>query len=50
MFATSNRVIARFEVARVLSPLDKVALANIRGSGVWSDEPQVTKSLQRAKS
>lgn len=39
MFATSNRVIARFEVARVVSPLDKVALANIRGSGVWLDEP-----------
>ncbi len=39
IFATSNRVIARFEVARVVSPLDKVALANIRGSGVWSDEP-----------
>ena len=39
MFATSNRVIARYEVARGVSPPDKVALANIRGSGVWSDEP-----------
>ncbi len=39
IFATRNRVIARFEVTRVVSPLDKVALANIRGSGIWSDEP-----------
>ena len=28
-------------VARVVSPPDKVALANIRGSGVWLDEPSV---------
>ena len=45
IFAASNRVIARFEVARVVSPPDQLALANVRGSGMWSEEPQFIKSL-----
>ena len=38
VFATANKVIAKFEVSRAVSPADKVALANIRGSGIWTEE------------